>query len=56
MPKVRDLGYRTGINAYAIFILLAVAILSIFGLRGAPFKSPPVEIFSDMDRQPKYKP
>jgi mono/diheme cytochrome c family protein len=42
--------------AYAIFILLVVAVLSIFGLRGTPFKRPPVEIFSDMDRQPKYKP
>lgn len=42
--------------AYLIFILLAVAVLSIFGLRGTPFKSPPVEIFNDMDRQPKYKP
>jgi mono/diheme cytochrome c family protein len=42
--------------AYAIFVLLVVAVLSIFGLRGTPFKSPPVEIFSDMDRQPKYKP
>ena len=42
--------------AYALFILLTVAVLSIFGLRGTPFKSPPVEIFSDMDRQPKYKP
>ena len=42
--------------AYAIFILLVVAVLTIFGLRGTPFKSPPVEIFSDMDRQPKYKP
>ena len=42
--------------AYAIFILLVVAVLSIFGLRGTPSKNPPVEIFSDMDRQPKYKP
>ena len=42
--------------AYLVFILLVVAVLSIFGLRGTPFKSPPVEIFNDMDRQPKYKP
>ena len=42
--------------AYAVFVLLTVAVVSIFGLRGTPFKRPPIEIFPDMDRQPKYKP
>jgi mono/diheme cytochrome c family protein len=42
--------------AYVIFFFLVVAVVSIFGLRGHTFRKPPLEIFRDMDRQPKYKP
>ena len=39
----------------AIFIFTAVAVLSIFGLRGSKSTKPPIEIFPDMDHQAKYK-
>lgn len=41
---------------YVVFLLLAVTTVSILGFRGSAFKKPPLEIFPDMDRQPKYKP
>lgn len=41
---------------YVIFILLVITAVSILGFRGTPFKKPPLEIFPDMDHQPKYKP
>jgi len=41
---------------YVIFFLLVVSALSILGFRGSTFKQPPLEIFPDMDHQPKYKP
>lgn len=40
------------------FLILAFAVLlvvSIAGFRGQKFTSPPIEIFPDMDRQPKVK-
>ena len=40
----------------AIFIFAAIAVLSIFGLRGSKSTKPPIEIFPDMDRQARYKP
>lgn len=41
---------------FAIFFFLVVAVISIAGFRGQHFKKPPVELFSDMDRQAKIKP
>ena len=40
----------------AIFIFAAIAVLSIFGLRGSKSTKPPIEVFPDMDRQARYKP
>jgi len=36
--------------------LVAVAVMGVFGKRGHHFKQPPLEIFPDMDRQPKLRP
>lgn len=38
------------------FFLLSVTVVSILGLRGCKSTRPPLEIFPDMDRQPRYKP
>ena len=39
----------------AIFGSIALAIVAIAGFRGDFTKNTPIEIFPDMDRQPKYK-
>lgn len=39
-----------------IFALGVVTVMGVFGKRGHHFKSPPLEIFPDMDRQPKLRP
>jgi mono/diheme cytochrome c family protein len=39
-----------------IFALGVVAVMGVFGKRGHTFKQPPLEIFPDMDRQPKLRP
>ena len=39
----------------AVFGALALAIVAIAGFRGDFTKNTPIEIFPDMDRQPKYK-
>ena len=39
-----------------IFALCVVAVMGVFGKRGHYFKQPPLEIFPDMDRQPKLRP
>ena len=39
-----------------IYILVIVAVVSIAGFRGETFRKPPIEIFPDMDRQPKLHP
>ena len=39
-----------------IFALCVVAVMGILGKRGHTFSKPPLEIFRDMDRQPKYRP
>ena|SRR5436190_2827768 len=39
-----------------IFALLVVTVMGVFGKRGSHFKQPPLEIFPDMDRQPKLRP
>jgi mono/diheme cytochrome c family protein len=38
------------------FLALLVAVVSILGIRGTLTPKPPLEVFPDMDRQPKYKP
>jgi mono/diheme cytochrome c family protein len=40
---------------YLVFGLLVILAVSLAGFRGATFRSPPIEIFDDMDRQPKVK-
>jgi len=42
--------------AILIVILLAVGLLAIAGKRGSLSRKPPIEIFPDMDRQPKLRP
>jgi mono/diheme cytochrome c family protein len=39
-----------------IFALLVVTVMAVLGKRGHTFKQPPLEIFTDMDRQPKLRP
>ena len=39
-----------------IFALGVVMVMGVFGKRGHHFKKPPLEIFPDMDRQPKLRP
>jgi mono/diheme cytochrome c family protein len=43
-----------------LFILAALAVLAVAGLRldhgGSPSRKPPIELFPDMDRQPKLRP
>jgi mono/diheme cytochrome c family protein len=39
-----------------LFGLCVLAVMGIFGKRGHFFRQPPLEIFRDMDRQPKYRP
>jgi len=36
--------------------LVAVLVVSIAGCRGSKSRRPPIELFSDMDRQPKLRP
>lgn len=40
---------------YYVFLFVCVLTVSIFGLRGSLSNKPPLEVFPDMDRQPKYK-
>ncbi len=40
----------------AIYVFAIVAVVSIFGFRGATSTKPPLEVFPDMDRQARYKP
>jgi len=40
---------------FAIFAFVILIILSIAGFRGSKFSQPPIELFPDMDRQPKVK-
>ncbi len=41
---------------YLTFLLAIVAVLSLAGFRGSISRKPPIEIFPDMDRQPKIRP
>src|SRR3954466_12378137 len=38
------------------FVLLCALVVSVAGYRGKISRKPPIEIFSDMDRQPKIRP
>lgn len=38
------------------FLLLCVVVVSVAGFRGDKSKRPPIELFPDMDRQPKLRP
>jgi len=41
---------------YLIFIVGVIGALAILGPRGAKSTRPPLEVFPDMDRMPKYHP
>jgi mono/diheme cytochrome c family protein len=41
---------------FIAFILISVAVVSLAGFRGSKSTRPPIEIFPDMDHQPKYQP
>jgi len=38
------------------FLILSLATFAVLGRRGAMSRKPPIEIFPDMDRQPKIRP
>src|SRR5690349_10508486 len=38
------------------FVLLCALVAGVFGTRGKISRKPPIEVFSDMDRQPKIRP
>lgn len=38
------------------FILLCAVVVSVAGFRGGTSRRPPIEVFPDMDRQPKLRP
>jgi mono/diheme cytochrome c family protein len=40
----------------AAFVLLCLVVVSIAGFRGGISRRPPIELFPDMDRQPKLRP
>lgn len=41
---------------FALWVLALVTGVSIAGLRGSTSRKPPLEVFADMDRQPKLRP
>lgn len=41
---------------FIAFVLISVAVVSLAGFRGSKSALPPIEIFRDMDHQPKYQP
>lgn len=42
--------------AYLALLFVVVAAVSVLGFRGSSFTKPPLELFPDMDHQPKFKP
>lgn len=40
---------------YYVFLFVCVLTVSVMGFRGSRSTRPPLEVFPDMDRQPKYK-
>src|SRR5438132_787404 len=41
---------------FVVFFLAVLVTVSVAGFRGTKTTNPPIEIFPDMDRQPKYVP
>jgi mono/diheme cytochrome c family protein len=41
---------------FAIFILVSITVIALTGFRGQHSPKPPIEIFPDMDHQPKFDP
>ena len=41
---------------FVSFLLITVAIVALAGFRGSKSSRPPIEIFPDMDHQPKFQP
>ena len=41
---------------FALFILGVCTVLALAGFRGTKSTQPPLEIFPDMDHQPKFQP
>src|ERR1043166_3855784 len=41
---------------FLFFILAVIMVVSLLGFRGHKSPKPPIEIFPDMDRQPKFDP
>src|SRR5438067_1242272 len=41
---------------FLIFILGTITVVSLLGFRGAKTPKTPIEIFPDMDRQPRFDP
>jgi mono/diheme cytochrome c family protein len=41
---------------FVSFLLITVAIVALAGFRGGKSSKPPIEIFPDMDHQPKFQP
>lgn len=41
---------------FIAFFLITAAVLSLAGFRGSKMAHPPIEIFRDMDHQPRYDP
>lgn len=41
---------------FTIWALTVIAVLAVAGFRGSMSRRPPIEIFPDMDRQPKLRP
>ena len=42
--------------AYYTLLFVVVLLVSVMGFRGVRSTQPPIEVFPDMDRQPRYKP
>lgn len=40
---------------FILFTFIVVTVVAVAGFRGHHFKSPPIELFPDMDHQPKVK-
>ena len=40
---------------FSIFVLVVVLLVTVAGFRGQKFQKPPIELFPDMDHQPKVK-
>src|SRR5438128_1649751 len=38
------------------FLLISLAVFAVAGRRGSMARKPPIEVFPDMDRQPKIRP